>query len=76
MGVFDGTTTKLYLIMCRILVYRKLTYEVGIRYLKIKKLNTQHAWAKIAKLITLINQSLPYNSCNMLDIWVILMRQP
>ena len=54
--------------MCRTLVYSYLNYKLGIRYLKIKKLNIQHAGAKIAQLNNTGNQSLSYNSCKMLNI--------
>ena len=45
-----------------------LNYKLGVRYLKIKKLNIQHVGAKIAQLNHTGHQRLCYNPCKILNI--------
>ena len=61
--------------MSMILVYRYLNYEVGIRCLKIKKLDIQHAQAKTTQLNNTGNQSLGLDPCKILNIGDIFIRQ-
>ena len=55
------------LIMCRILIYSYLNYELGIRYLKIKKLDS-NIHSKNVQLNNSENQSSGLNLCKMLNI--------